>query len=539
MLKKSKVYGSLAQRIVAVLLVLIVIPLAIDALLLIRGDQKIKHRAADNQLALIGKSFTLYYDQWVAFRLEQLEDPRDLEGLSTRFVFDTSFTCIESNVKEMVGKGGFFTDELKEAFDRGKWLFMGNNVYTGKSELFVVERDKERLRGLSVDEEQFLDPLERYAPFLLTLSDAKTSSKEMKSRFFPAPDAAFSLKVAIPIAKIEELDTGGLYRHLIEFSLVIFVVGGLGTYWLIRKMAKPLKQLSSAMESARNQEYSRRYHRQPFGFEINELGSHFNEMIEAILLHMEEAKNQRVAKELLKKELEIGHQIQRELLPKEIPEFPGVAMASRFVSAKEVAGDFFDLFAVDEDRLFFVIADGSDKGISACLYSFLVRSMLRSFASSEKELSEIIKKTNNLFCQDTGDTGNFVTAWMGILEAPTSTLTYASCGHYPAVWIQSDGAVGELTTRGIALGVQHIEQVDVASVRLLDGDSLFLYTDGVIDAQNEKGQLFGKSRLIELLKAKAELKPQPIVDALMGEIEAFSGGAEAYDDLTVLSLRKT
>lgn len=530
--KKSKVYGSLVQRVVLVLVFLVVVPLIIDGLLLLRRDALIKQHAAFNQLTLMERTFGLYFDQWQALSLARLGDASD-------FTFNSELICTDSKIEQMVGTGEFFVDELKQAYQRGMWIFRGRNPYTGQEELFFIKKQGERLEGLSVAEQKWLQPLARFRPFVFSLADAKRFPSDEETRFFPVSGGSFFLQVSIPLASIAQFEGNGGYHHIILLWGMVLLIGGGGACFLVYKMAGPLNELTNAMEAVAVQDYSSRYQSQALGFEINELGGHFNQMMEALLAHMEEAQTERVAKELLKRELEIGRAVQHQLLPQEIPHIPGYVMGSHFTAAKEVAGDFYDLFAQDEQSLFFVIADASDKGISACLYSFLVRSMLRAYAKTRSDLAEIVKLTNNLFCRDTATSGNFVTAWLGIIDVRTDILTYVSAGHYPAIWISRSGELEELTTSGMALGVQEVAEVELGTKEITAEGQLFLYTDGILDAQNEKGELFGKSRLFNCLQSYCKLEPSRLVDTLMRDIEAFTGGGEPYDDLTVLSLQKS
>lgn len=258
-------------------------------------------------------------------------------------------------------------------------------------------------------------------------------------------------------------------------------------------------------------------------------------MIEKLLKNMEEAKNERVARELLTKELQIGRLIQKELFPTHLPTFPHLEIGTGFLPAQEVAGDFYDLYP-KQDRLFLAIADGSGKGVSPCLYSLIVRSIMRSRFVTGEEVDEILNQTNQLFCDDTGMTGNFVTSFAGIYDANKKTLTFANAGHFPAILIHPSGAIEELTTPGIALGVERSAQIEKKEVVLQEGSFLFLYTDGVIEAENKSGEFFGKTRLIDFLTTVREKPAQAIIDSLIIEVQNFAQGA-FQDDLTALGLK--
>lgn len=331
---------------------------------------------------------------------------------------------------------------------------------------------------------------------------------------------------------------------LFTLFLLVLLLGGGGTVWLTRRMAKPLQRLSQVMEGVESGDLNARYRKDWMGFEINVLGSHFNRTIDALTRHMETAKNERVAKEKLAQELKIGQEIQTSILPRVMPSFPGVEVAAGFLPAKEVGGDFYDVFVKKgvegdgkSDQLMLAIADAAGKGVSACLYSLCVRSMLRSYEATIEELPKIIDATNSIFCLDTVDSGVFVTAWVGAYDATSRKLNYSCCGHYPALLIKQDGSLSELTTRGMALGVQPYEKVESASVQLHSGDFVLLYTDGVLEAHNSKNELFGKQRLMDCIRSKKWSSALELVNAVEQTVAAFAASTPQHDDVTLLVLR--
>ena len=187
----------------------------------------------------------------------------------------------------------------------------------------------------------------------------------------------------------------------------------------------------------------------------------------------------------------------KEFFHAKCPSSPGLDIASGFTPAREVGGDFYDVYVkrdVQPNQLVIAIADASGKGITACFYSLCVRSMLRSYDSTYADLPKIIRSTNNLFCLDTGDTGMFVTAWVGIYDPATKIIRFSSCGHHPAIIKRKDGSLIEVTTSGIALGVAPFDKVKADQFQLETGDWVILYTDGILDARDAEGTHFGKER---------------------------------------------
>lgn len=538
---KKKFYGSLARRILSICFVLIIIPLIFYSAIIWDRDWRIKLDTIFSELTLLGGSSLEIYDQW--YTLSQLEleknsspDLIDLlpetEGNSVFAVYNP-----ETKQEEIVVLKRFGSEVRALSVSADDWikLFVPSSQFdvsiVNPPNQFVVSTAKHFDHSKEV---VFTLPFKK-----LSFSEAFSLRNKHLSLRLPLPKALFALQIEISREQIKQLEGGNLFKRLVEFMALFMILGGLGAWWLIHRMARPLNQLEHVMDAVEVKDYDRRYREDRFGFEINALGLKFNEMIEILLRNMEEAKNQRVKSELLLRELQIGQEVQQELLPKEIPQFPGLKFGRGFVPAKEVGGDFYDLFVKDKAQMMLAIADASDKGISACLYSLIARSLLRSYTQSEENLADTVLQTNNLFYRDAQATSNFVTAWVGFYHVQDQTLNFTSAGHLPAVLLHPNGEIEELTTSGIALGVTLLKEVEVRTVKLSPGSLLFLYTDGVIETHNEKGELFGKSRLFDFLKTHRALEPQQLIDRLIAEVDQFAKQIAQHDDLTVLCLKNS
>ncbi|MBS0653172.1 MAG: SpoIIE family protein phosphatase [Verrucomicrobia bacterium] len=362
-------------------------------------------------------------------------------------------------------------------------------------------------------------------------------TKEMLGVQVAVPGTDFNIMAVSTLETVKIQPSSAMITTLLNIILIYLVIGGGLALLITIRISRPLNALCGVMENVERGNLSARYHHDRVGFEINVLGHTFNRMIDSVLHHVEEARNERMARELLSKELKIGHDIQRSILPRERPDIPGVEIATGFQGAREVAGDFYDIFSAGDKKLLISVADAAGKGISACLYSLCARSMFRSFAASANNLEKTILETNNLFCLDTAESGNFVTAWVGILEPETRTLQYASCGHLPAILRKPDGTITEIATPGIALGVMPIQEAAVAQVQLEKGDMLVLYTDGIIDSQDSYFEFYGKKRLIEVIKKEGGKTAEDLVDAILGSVEMFSLNIPLVDDRTLLVIR--
>ena len=237
-------------------------------------------------------------------------------------------------------------------------------------------------------------------------------------------------------------------------------------------------------------------------------------------------------------ELAMATEIQESMLPSIFPAFPNRAEFDLHASmdpAKEVGGDFYDFFLIDEDHLGLIIADVSGKGIPAALFMMISKTVLQNFAKLGLGAAEILKKTNEALCAE-NKTEMFVTAWVGILEISSGKMTCANAGHeYPAVC--QNGQFMLLKDRhGFVLGGIEGSKYRDYSIQLKKGDKIFVYTDGVPEASSEEKAMFGTDRMLEALNRNADLCPKELLKTVRESVDSFVGGAEQFDDLTMLCL---
>lgn len=345
----------------------------------------------------------------------------------------------------------------------------------------------------------------------------------------------YELLVDVPEKSIADLQWNSYFFRIGSFILFVCLFGGAIVFWFTHRVSKPLRALGEAMTRISQGALHVRFEPDPMGFEINAIGLQLNSMLDALLAHQQEAERERIARERLAEELKIGQKIQASMLPTSLPDFPELNLASGYLAAREVSGDFYDFYRREDGKLFIAIADAADKGISACLYSLSFRSMLRTAAATMDNLASISKTANQLLMCDTLESNFFITAWIGLYNPKTKLLQYCSHGHPPAYLQRVDGDLEQLSTAGMALGVQETEpQVEKKVLR--EGDLLFLYTDGVIEAHDPDRQLFGKERLQQFLRRCKSGSAERIVDELLQEIQLFCRDAPQADDLTLVAM---
>lgn len=255
---------------------------------------------------------------------------------------------------------------------------------------------------------------------------------------------------------------------------------------------------------------------------------------------IENARLYRVAVEKgrMERELQMARAIQESLLPRRMPELPGYEVAARWQSAREVAGDFYDLFTLSGDSLGLVIADVSDKGAPAALFMASARSMIRSHALAGYSPLDTLLRTNDMIVDDSSD-GTFVTVYYSLFRAGGASV-HINAGHNPPlVYHSSNGQVSFLPRGGRALGWFHENPLRPVELALEPGDLIVYYTDGLTDAENADGENFGEARLADAITESAQQSAAQILNYIAHEVETFCGDVPAFDDLTLCVVRYT
>lgn len=245
-------------------------------------------------------------------------------------------------------------------------------------------------------------------------------------------------------------------------------------------------------------------------------------------------------KERLGAELNVATKIQAEMLPRVFPPYenhPEIELYASMTPAKEVGGDFYDFFMIDDDHFAVVVADVSGKGVPAALFMVIAKTLLKDAACLFKTPAEIFEHVNNTLCEG-NESGLFVTCWMGILELSTGKLTFANAGHTSPV-LEKDGQISYIQTKpNLMLAALAGISYKNNEITLAPGDKLFLYTDGVTEASDKNNNLYGEERLLAALK-KDEVKtlnPKELLNFVNDDVECFVDGAAQFDDITMLGM---
>lgn len=349
------------------------------------------------------------------------------------------------------------------------------------------------------------------------------------------------LCVEVPMTTLES----ALQEYLV-YSIggtVLCVAFVLAVYmaYLYRKMVAPINLIAHEAGSflENNTEISERLGTVSTGDEIQMLSDAVLQMEIGIREYIANLTRVTAEKERIGAELNVAKQIQADMLPSIFPAFPGRKEFDIFASmepAKEVGGDFYDFFLVDEDHLAFLIADVSGKGVPAALFMVIAKTLLKNHAQAGESLSQVFEQVNNQLCENNKE-GMFVTAWMGLLEISTGKLSYVNAGHNPPLVKGSDGVFCYVKCRpGFVLAGMEDMIYQEEEILLEKDCSIYLYTDGVTESINEKEELYGEDRLDIVLNKHKEEEPEKILQAVKESMNEFVGDAEQFDDITMLCL---
>ena len=244
----------------------------------------------------------------------------------------------------------------------------------------------------------------------------------------------------------------------------------------------------------------------------------------------------------IKGDLAVAREIQQAILPRIFPPFPENAdqldIAASMNAAKDVGGDFYDFFRIDDDRIGFVIADVSGKGVPAAIFMAVSRTLIRATGIRGVSSSECITYSNELLEKESVN-NMFVTVFYGIYNIKTGEMKYTNAGHNPPYVVKQNGNLERLpVTRNMAIGIFGDFKYQEETLQLEHGDTLLLYTDGVTEAINPNEEEFKEERLEETLQKSTNQSCQQIIDTIKANVKTFADGAEQSDDITLLALKR-
>ena len=327
---------------------------------------------------------------------------------------------------------------------------------------------------------------------------------------------------------------GGLF---LVIQIVAYVMG----FALARSITGSIHELFTGTERVRRGDFTHRIAIRSRD-QLGELAESFNSMTSSI----EDLLQQKAEKERLEQELRIARNIQMSLLPQRALAMPGLSLAAHCEPAREVGGDYFDYFPIDDHRLGLLIADVSGKGTSAALYMAELKGLMLSLSRRHTSPRRLLIEANQIIARHL-DTRSFITITYAVVDLQARTFTYARAGHCPLIYVPGPlSPVREpqiLTPDGMVLGLQIDDgtlferSLEEVSLPLGAGDLFVLYTDGITEAMNADGDCYGESRLASLAREHADLPFDELRERILREVRSFAGDTAQQDDITMLLLR--
>ena len=261
--------------------------------------------------------------------------------------------------------------------------------------------------------------------------------------------------------------------------------------------------------------------------------------IQQATLALERAKlhQERIERRRLEGELDIARQIQQDLLPEGPLSAGEYEIVGRTIPSRQVGGDYHDYFPVSENDVAVVVGDVSGKGVPAAIIMASFRAGIRLSAETEYEIKELMSRVNNFLWEST-DEEYFVTSFYGVINQKEHILTFVNAGHNPPLLVRANGSLQSLKTGGLLLGAFPGVAYEQGVVTMAPGDLCFLYTDGVTEIRNEKGEEFGEERLRRFLLREQGQAPEELIRKLLTELQEFAEHPEERDDITLLIIRR-
>ena len=345
-------------------------------------------------------------------------------------------------------------------------------------------------------------------------------------------------------AAAEESYRRGITRSGKMITVLLLLLGILAlvnALILARRIVRPLNRMTKRIAVLTGEdpafEMAEEY---KSGDEIEVLAQSFAELSRRTREYIAENTRITAEKERIGAELNVAARIQADMLPRIFPPFPERSEFDLYAlmdPAKEVGGDFYDFFMIDEDHLALVMADVSGKGVPAALFMVIAKTLIRNRAQMGGSPAQILSDVNRQLCEH-NTSGLFVTVWMAILQISTGKGMAANAGHeHPA--LRHEGGAFALVEYKHSPPLGLLEEIPVLehAFELHRGDTLFVYTDGVTEAAQKENQLFGEKRLVDALNSKADTTPEEVLENITERIAEYVGTAAQFDDITMLCLK--
>jgi sigma-B regulation protein RsbU (phosphoserine phosphatase) len=339
-----------------------------------------------------------------------------------------------------------------------------------------------------------------------------------------------------------------LLENVRQLSMTMAAIGfggilllTLAVIGIARAIIRPLQMLTAATDQVASGNFDVPLPTVHSNDEVGILTRDFQTMQASLKEYVRNLTETTAAKERIQSELKVATNIQASLLPRIFPPFPDhpeFDIYASMVPAKEVGGDFYDFFFIDEKNLCFLIADVSDKGVPAALYMMVAKTLLKTEGQRLGEPDRMLTSVNRILAAD-NETCMFTTVFCAILDITTGEVRFANAGHNPPLIIDSQGARYLSLKPGLMLGALTETVYALERITLKQGDALFLYTDGVTEARNPGEELYGEAQLLSALQLAPKEALSEMIHHISIELTQHASGAPQSDDITMLAIRMT
>jgi serine phosphatase RsbU (regulator of sigma subunit)/anti-sigma regulatory factor (Ser/Thr protein kinase) len=392
---------------------------------------------------------------------------------------------------------------------------------------------------------QLPPPTEGELANILSLAKAGGAESFLESSYLkvvaPIGDEGGDLKggailVTLPTAPVQAIIREEA-RDAVAVSALVLLLGSAIAILGAKTISRPIADLTRMTRKIAGGDFTQRIDIRRKN-EIGVLAASFNEMARRLNESIEHLKETTAAKERIESELKIAHEIQMSMVPKIFPPFPNrreFDIFATLVPAKEVGGDFYDFFFIDEDHLLFAVGDVSGKGVPASLFMAVTKTLLKATATEATDPGKVLGRLNDEIYRD-NESCMFVTLFCGILNVRTGEVEYSNGGHNLPYHLHNDGVSPLKNFGGKALGIMERSSYTSGGMVLGPGEALLLYTDGVTEAMNPSETLYTGQRLEQFLASNWRSSPRRLIGDLVSDVRHFAGGAPQSDDITGLAL---
>lgn len=438
-------------------------------------------------------------------------------------------------------------DWLSETIGKLTILRTGYGALISKNGMIVAHRQRELIMHetiFSIAEAQDNAELREMGRRMIRGEQGLVSMRDQTGRdfwvyFAPVPSNGWSLLLFFPK---DELTADVRFLSTLTLGLGVFgvVLLCISIVLVSRSITHPLRRMTKTAASIGKGNFDIELPHLRSRDEVAQLSDSFRAMQQALKNYTAQLRETTMIKERIESELRIAHDIQMGILPKLFPPFPNrddIDVYAILEPAKEVGGDFYDFFFVDENHFCFVIGDVADKGIPASLFMAVTKTLLKATALEGVDPARILEKVNQELARD-NERSMFVTILCCILDTRTGEVVAANGGHYPPMLLRETAPPEQMNVPpGLAVAAMEDAVYQCSRFTLQPGDTLFLYTDGVTEATSVAGELFSFPRLITALSGKQHMALTSFIAEIKQDIAFFAKDAPQSDDITMLALR--